>query len=76
MMWFYITYNGPGYVCQISDGTVKKGNYIYTLKTTMKYSLDWYGFDSKDIYSKQDKESKYAVKLTQLWFKDKNFILN
>jgi hypothetical protein len=42
----------------------------------MKYSLDWYGFDSKNIYSKQVKDSKYTVKITQLWFKDKNFILN
>ena len=39
MMWYYITCNVPGYACRISDGTVKKGNYIYALITTMKYSL-------------------------------------
>jgi hypothetical protein len=58
--------------CQISDGTAKKRNYIYILKTTMKDALNWYGFDSKNNYFKQYKGSKYTTtKLTKLLFKDK-----
>jgi hypothetical protein len=37
----------------------------------MKDALNWYGFDSKNIYFKQYKNSKYTTKLTKLWFKDK-----
>jgi hypothetical protein len=49
-IWYCITYNGHKYTCQISDDTAKKRNYIYNLKTTMKDALNWYGFDSKNIY--------------------------
>ena len=37
----------------------------------MKDALNWYGFDSKNIYFKQYYDSKYTIKLTKLWFKDK-----
>ena len=40
----------------------------------MKDALDWNGFDSKNIYFKQYKGSKYCIlttKLTRLLFKDK-----
>ena len=38
----------------------------------MKDALNWYGFDSKNIYFKQHyKDSKYTIKLTKLWSKDK-----
>ena len=42
----------------------------------MKDALNWYGFDSKNIYFKQYKDSKYTVKLTKQRFKDKNFNAN
>ena len=42
----------------------------------MKDALNWYGFDSKNIYFKQYKDSKYTIKLTNLWFKDKKFNIN
>jgi hypothetical protein len=71
MVWCCITYNGHKDACQISDGTAKKKNYIYNLKTTMKDALNWYGSDSKNMYFKQYKDSKYTIKLTKLWFKDK-----
>ena len=76
MMWCCVTYNNPKYDYQISDGTVKKRNYIYILKITMKDALNWYGFDSKNIYFKQFKDSKDTVKITKQWLKVKNFKSN
>jgi hypothetical protein len=72
MVWCCITYNGHKDACQIPfDGTTKKRNCIYNLKTIMKDALNGYGFDSKNIYFKQYKVSKkYTIKLTKLCFKD------
>ena len=42
----------------------------------MKDALNWYGFDSENIYFKQYKDSKYIIKLTKLWFKDNKFNAN
>ena len=37
----------------------------------MKNALNRYGFDSKNIYFKEYKDSKYTLNLTKLWFRDK-----
>ena len=42
----------------------------------MKDPLNWYGFDSKNIYFKQYKVSKYTIELTKQRFKDKTFNAN
>jgi hypothetical protein len=42
----------------------------------MKDAFNWYDFDSKNMYFKQYKDSKYAVNLTKQSFKDKNFNAN
>ena len=42
----------------------------------MKDALNWYGFDSKNIYFKQFKDSKDTVKITKQWLKVKNFKSN
>lgn len=73
MMWGCITYNGPGYACQIYDGTMKKEDYIHILETSLKDTLDWYGYDPENIYFQQDKDPKHTAKATKQWFKDNNF---
>lgn len=73
MMWGCITYDGPGYACQIFDGTMKKEDYIHILETAMKDTLDWYGYDPENIYFQQDKDPKHTAKVTKQWFKDNNF---
>ena len=65
MVWRCITCNDHKDACQISDSIAKKRIYIYNLKTTMKDALNWYGFDSKNIYFKKYKGSKYTIKLTK-----------
>ena len=76
MVWCCSTCSDHKDARQISDGTAKKRNYIYNLKTTMKDALNWYGFDFKNIYFKQYKNSKYTINLTKLWFKDKKLNAN
>lgn len=73
MMWGCITYDGPGYACQIFDGTMKKEDYIHILQTTLKDTLEWYGYDLESIYFQQDKDPKHTAKATKQWFKDNNF---
>jgi hypothetical protein len=70
MMWGCITYDGPGYACQIFDGTMKKEDYIHILETTLKDTMEWYGYDPKEVYFQQDKDPKHTAKATKQWFKD------
>jgi hypothetical protein len=73
MMWGCITYDSPGYACKIYDGTMKKEDYIHILETTVKDTMEWYGYDPKGVYFQQDKDTKHTVKVTRAWFEENGF---
>jgi hypothetical protein len=73
MMWGCITYDGPGYACRIYDGTMKKEDYIHILDSTLKDTLEWYGYMPEDIYFQQDNDPKHTAKATKAYFKENNF---
>jgi hypothetical protein len=50
MVWGNITYDGLGYACWISEGTIKASDYVGILTTTLMDSLDYYGYNHQDIY--------------------------
>ncbi|KAG0818448.1 hypothetical protein G6F26_014065 [Rhizopus arrhizus] len=73
MVWGCITYDGPGYACWISEGTMKASDYVGILTTTLMDSLEYYGYSPQDIYFQQDNDPKHTSKLARQWFKDNNF---
>ncbi|EIE83274.1 hypothetical protein RO3G_07979 [Rhizopus delemar RA 99-880] len=73
MVWGCITYDGPGYACWISEGTMKASDYVGILGTTLMDSLEYYGYHPQDIYFQQDNDPKHTSKLAKQWFKDNNF---
>ncbi|KAG1256979.1 hypothetical protein G6F65_016091 [Rhizopus arrhizus] len=73
MVWGCFTYDGPGYACWISEGTMKASDYVGILSTTLMDSLDYYGYNSQDVYFQQDNDPKHTSKLARQWFKDNNF---
>jgi hypothetical protein len=50
MVWGNITYDGSGYACRISEGTVKASDYVGMLSRTLMDSLDYYGYNPQYIY--------------------------
>ncbi|KAG1220312.1 hypothetical protein G6F68_021234 [Rhizopus microsporus] len=62
-----MTYYGPGYACQIVDGTMKSEDYIHILDTTLRDSLEYYGLTWSDVYLQQDNDPKHTSKKTLAW---------
>ncbi|KAG0927544.1 hypothetical protein G6F26_012604 [Rhizopus arrhizus] len=60
MVWGCITYDGPGYACWISEGTMKASDYVGILTTTLMDSLEYYGYNPQDIYFQQDNDPKHT----------------
>ncbi|KAG0927038.1 hypothetical protein G6F30_012859 [Rhizopus arrhizus] len=73
MVWDCITYDGPGYACWISEGTMNASDYVGILSTTLMDSLEYCGYNPQDIYFQQDNDPKHTSKLARQWFKDNNF---
>jgi hypothetical protein len=71
--FFHPLYEGPGYPCWISEGTMKASDYVGILSTTLMDSLDYYGYNHQDIYFQQGNDPKHMSKLARQWFKDNNF---
>ena len=71
-----ITYDGPGYACWISEGTMKASDYVGILTTTLMDSLEYYGYNPQDIYFQQNNNPKHTSKLARQWLKDNNFKYN
>ena len=64
LIWGCMTYYGPGYACQIVDGTMKSEDYIHILDTTLRDSLEYYGLTWSDVYLQQDNDPKHTSKKT------------
>ncbi|KAG0750781.1 hypothetical protein G6F17_013446 [Rhizopus arrhizus] len=45
MVWCCITYDGPGYACWFSEGTMKVFDYVGILTATLMDSLEYYGYN-------------------------------
>jgi hypothetical protein len=71
LIWGCMTYYGPGYACQILDGTMKSEDYIHILDTTLRDSLEYYGLNWNDIYLQQDNDPKHTSRKTLAWLNDK-----
>lgn len=72
MVWCCMTYYGPGYACQVYDGTMKSEDYQHILNTSLRDSLEYYGLNWDDIYFQQDNDPKHTSRSTKKWFSDQN----
>lgn len=75
MMWGCITYWGPGYACQIYDGTMKSEDYQHILSTSYMESIEYYGLSHDEIYFQQDNDPKHKSRSTLQWMTDNNIRL-
>ncbi|KAG0896315.1 hypothetical protein G6F33_013558 [Rhizopus arrhizus] len=50
MMWGSMTYEGPGYACQIYDGTMNSDLYQHILDTTLRETMEYYDMDWSTAY--------------------------
>ena len=66
-MWGCITYSGPGYACQVYDGTMKATDYQDILNTTYRESMEYYDFDWSEYYFQQDNDPKHKAASTLKW---------
>lgn len=70
MFWGCITYWGPGYACQVYDGTMKSVDYQHILDTTFKETVKYYNLDLSKIYLQHDNDPKHTSDSTKTWLKD------
>lgn len=70
MFWGCMTWRGLGYGCQIFEGTMKKEDYINILDTTLKESLEYYGYGQDDYIFQHDNDPKHKAKATQQYLDD------
>ena len=75
MMWGCMTYKGPGYACQIFDGTMKSEDYQHILDTTYRDSLDYYGFNMSEMYFQDDNDPKHRSRSTKEWIQKNNMLV-
>ena len=69
MMWGCITSHGPGYACQIYDGTMKADDYQHILATTLKDTMEYYGLSWDDHYFQHDGDPKHRARSTTEFLK-------
>lgn len=70
MVWGCITAEGPGYACQVYDGTMKSEDYQHILGTTLKDSMEYYGMDWSAMYFQHDGDPKHRSKSTTKWLNE------
>ncbi|KAG1252107.1 hypothetical protein G6F68_011943 [Rhizopus microsporus] len=60
MVWGCMTWNGPGYLCNIS-GKVDSDFYIQILEDELLETLEWYGLSKGDvIFSTGQRQHPYS----------------
>ncbi|KAG1136935.1 hypothetical protein G6F37_013629 [Rhizopus arrhizus] len=67
MMWGCMTYEGPGYACQIYDGTMNSDLYQHILDTTLRETMEYYDMDWSTVYFQHDGDPKHRSKSTIQW---------
>ncbi|KAG1134776.1 hypothetical protein G6F38_013136 [Rhizopus arrhizus] len=67
MMWGCMTYEGPGYACQIYDGTMNSDLYQHILDTTLRETMEYYDMDWSTPYFQHDGDPKHRSKSTIQW---------
>jgi hypothetical protein len=72
MMWGCMTYDGPGYACQIYDGTMDSELYQHILDTSLRDTMEYYGYSWSEMYFQHDGDPKHRSKSTIKWLKDNN----
>jgi transposase len=75
MMWGCMTYKGPGYACQVFDGTMKSEDYQHILDTTYRETLKYYKMDISEWYFQDDNDPKHRSRSTKKWVKENNMLL-
>ncbi|EIE76609.1 hypothetical protein RO3G_01313 [Rhizopus delemar RA 99-880] len=69
MMWGCMTYEGPGYSCQIYDGAMNSDLYQHILDTTLREIMEYYNMDWSTAYFQHDGDPKHRSKSTVQWLK-------
>lgn len=70
MFWGCMTWQGLGYGCQVYEGTMRKEDYINILDTTLKESLQHYGYREGDFIFQHDNDPKHTAKATTTFLED------
>lgn len=70
MFWGCMMWQGLGYGCQITEGTMKKDDYINILDSTLKESLEYYGYGRDDYIFQHDNDPKHTAKATTAYLRD------
>lgn len=71
MFWGCMTWQGLGYGCKIYEGSMKKDDYIHILDTTLKESLEHYGYQDDEYIFQHDNDPKHTAKATKRYLEDK-----
>ncbi|KAG1577716.1 hypothetical protein G6F47_013016 [Rhizopus delemar] len=62
-----MTYEGPGYACQIYDGTMNSDLYQHILDTTLREIMEYYNMDWSTAYFQHDGDPKHRSKSAVQW---------
>ncbi|KAG1370722.1 hypothetical protein G6F61_011797 [Rhizopus arrhizus] len=74
MLWGCITSAGPGYACQVYDGTMNSKLYQEILATSLKDTMEYYGLNWKTSVFQHDNDPKHRPKSTTQWMKDSGMV--
>ncbi|KAG1301675.1 hypothetical protein G6F64_011589 [Rhizopus arrhizus] len=74
MLGSCITSEGPGYACQIYDGTMNSEEYQEILGTSLKDTMEYYGLNWETSVFQHDNDPKHRSKSTTQWMKDSGMI--
>ena len=72
MMWGCMTYWGPGYACQVYDGTMKSEDYQHILDTVYRNTMEYYDLDWPKMYFQDDNDPKHRSVSTKKWIEEQN----
>ncbi|KAG1123292.1 hypothetical protein G6F38_013975 [Rhizopus arrhizus] len=64
MLWGCMTSAGPGYACQVYDGTMNSELYQEILATSLKDTMKYYGLNWKPSVFQHENDRKHRSKFT------------